>query len=414
MTVEGGARVDTAGVARAVAARADEIVGSMVDLLEASVEGEPLTHPGRRRRTMRMAAGFLERQLDELAGAMRLPISCPPPVAEAARAAVAMELSHADVAHCYRAAHAALWSAWLEAVAESGRGPAEVHALLEQGARFMFAFTDRCIYFLEREHERERRRVRRSDARRRAVAVVGLLTGAAVDAPDLGYALDQDHLAVLVDDPEGLDPVRPLAAALGAELLEVQAEQPDRRWAWLGRRRPFAAQDMGVVRRTVAPESARLAVGAPARGLAGFRASHFQAVIAHRVAARRPAATLTVYEDVAVEGLALADPSTARAFLDRELRGLDDDDDRTETLRETLGAYFASAQNAASTAARIGVSERTIANRLRAIEERLGCSIVARRAELETALRLRPLLTPPAPEPGRRPPPAPPRPAAAR
>ncbi len=401
MTVDGrgAATVEDAAVARAVSARLEEIVDAMLDLLGESVEAEPLTHPGARRRTRRTGWQFLQRQIDELAEGMQLPVSCPPEVAEAARGAVATDISCATVAHCYRTAHAALWDAWLEAVTDDGRRSAGCHALLERGARFMFAYTDRCIYFLELEHERERRRVRRSDARRQAVAVVGLITGATAGTPDLDYALDRHHLGVVVDDPEELDPLAPLADALGAELLEVQAEKPDRRWAWLGRARPFAAQDMGAVRRTVPPPGARLAIGAPARGRGGFRTSHFQAVIAHRVAARGRDATVTVYEDVAIEGLALADPSTAHAFLDRELRGLDGSDERTETLRETLGAYFASAQNAASTAARIGVSERTIANRLRAIEERLGCSIVARRAELETALRLRPLIATEGPEP---------------
>ena len=43
----------------------------------------------------------------------------------------------------------------------------------------------------------------------------------------------------------------------------------------------------------------------------------------------------------------------------------------------------------AAAAAALGVHEQTVAARLRAVEERTGRSVAARRAELETALRLR-------------------------
>jgi len=44
---------------------------------------------------------------------------------------------------------------------------------------------------------------------------------------------------------------------------------------------------------------------------------------------------------------------------------------------------------AASAAATLGVHQQTVANRLRAAEERLGHSVGSRRVELEIALRLR-------------------------
>ena len=72
----------------------------------------------------------------------------------------------------------------------------------------------------------------------------------------------------------------------------------------------------------------------------------------------------------------------------RELHGLDGADARSGRLRETLRAYFASGQNASAAAALLGVHEHTVSYRLRTIEERLGRPVTARRAELETALRL--------------------------
>ncbi|HLQ47495.1 MAG TPA: helix-turn-helix domain-containing protein, partial [Candidatus Dormibacteraeota bacterium] len=82
------------------------------------------------------------------------------------------------------------------------------------------------------------------------------------------------------------------------------------------------------------------------------------------------------------------DEARARAFVSRELRGIDGDDPRSRRLRRTLRAYFASAQNGSAAAALLGVHEHTVAYRLRTIEDRLGRPVAARRAELETALRL--------------------------
>ena len=83
-----------------------------------------------------------------------------------------------------------------------------------------------------------------------------------------------------------------------------------------------------------------------AGGREGFRSTHEEALAAHRIAsaAERP---VTHYEDVALEVLAGQDPERARAFVSRELRGIDGEDARSQRLRETLREYFAAHQNAA-------------------------------------------------------------------
>ena len=100
------------------------------------------------------------------------------------------------------------------------------------------------------------------------------------------------------------------------------------------------------------------------------------------------------YADVALEVLASTDPAAAGAFVERELAGLDAADPRSERLRDTLGAYFSAGHNAAAAASELGVHEQTVAARLHAVEERIGRPVGARRAELETALRLRRYLAP--------------------
>lgn len=76
-------------------------------------------------------------------------------------------------------------------------------------------------------------------------------------------------------------------------------------------------------------------------------------------------------------------------FVSDELGALAGLDRRAEKLRATLESYFASAMSATCTAARLGVHDQTVANRLRAIEHSIGHSIQTGRAELEVALRLR-------------------------
>ena len=109
----------------------------------------------------------------------------------------------------------------------------------------------------------------------------------------------------------------------------------------------------------------------------------------HRWVAQRLDLRVAFYADVAIEALASSNRQEARSFIAHELRGIDDGSTASMRIRETILAYFAAEQNAASAAAALGIHQQTVANRLRAAEERLGHPVVSRRVELETALRLR-------------------------
>ena len=90
-----------------------------------------------------------------------------------------------------------------------------------------------------------------------------------------------------------------------------------------------------------------------------------------------------------VEALISENQEEACNFVARELGELNEETTSSRRIRETLAAYFASEHNAASAAAKLGIHQQTVANRLRAAEERLGHQIGTRRLELELALRLR-------------------------
>jgi hypothetical protein len=312
----------------------------------------------------------------------------PPPSAGSCAALLDSDPGLDALADLPRLLHIALWDTWLGLIESRGE-PAASGELLRRGSDFFFAYAD----LLSRHIAAARRGTsRRPDgAERRLVAVEGFLDGDRGALAALDYDVERHHLALIAwggADPAGL--ARELAAALERPLLCVAS--PDSFpgcWAWISGAHPIGPCEEHLLRDFRRQGGERIALGMEAFGPHGFRAGHRQAVRARRFAtAAGP--QLVRYEDVVVESLAAENEEDARAFVAHELRGISDDSEASRRLRETLEAYFAAEYNAASAAARLGVHQQTVANRLRAVEERLGQpSVGARRVELEMALRLR-------------------------
>jgi DNA-binding PucR family transcriptional regulator len=292
----------------------------------------------------------------------------------------------------YRRGHQVQWEAWFELVEREEPDPERRRQLLQRGWRFFFDYAGLLGQMVTQEFLAERGRRLRGHEERRIRLVQEVLDGASVDSAELDYDLDGHHLAAIAWGAAGPDALRALARELDRRLLLVTVVE-ETWWGWLGGRSPLTPDQRQSLLRVRPPAGARLALGTDGEGPDGFRRSHRQAQQAHR-AARNRDAPVTHYDEVALEALAAADLPGAREFVARELEGLDGDDPRSRRLRETLLAYFAAGHNAAATAAALGVHEQTIAHRLRAVEERAGRPVAARRAELETALRLREYLPP--------------------
>ncbi len=315
-----------------------------------------------------------------------LPDRCPAVDAEGARLAARFGVPIDLAIWLYRVGHSVQWEGWFRLV-ERHEGDADARrALLEAGSRFFFAYANRMSRWATEEYTAERDRMLRSREQRRVNLVRELLAGRNVDAGGLDYDLGLHHLGVIAWGSEAADSVRALAKSLDRRSLIVGAAD-DTWWAWLGGRSYLSERGRAMLRRWRPPQATRFAVGYEAAGREGFRSTHEEAVAAHRIASAEES-PITHYEDVALEVLAGQDPERARAFVSRELRGIDGEDVRSRRLRETLRAYFAAHQNAAATAAALGIHEQTVAQRLRAVERRTGRSVAVRRAELDTALRL--------------------------
>jgi hypothetical protein len=315
-----------------------------------------------------------------------LPESCPAVDATRAKAA-AREGGLKVLLISYQACQVSLGEAWLDLVESSVAEPGERRELLKRGLDFFFRYAGLLSDYVADIHQGELERAVMSGDQRRFHAVKGLLDGGPLAASLLDLDLSQHHLGLVAWGEGGKDAARQLAAELGRRLLIVSPLQ-ENWWAWISGSRPFEREEGRILERFQAPSKVGIALGLPAFGEAGFRATHRQALRARRFAVESSPPLLR-YEDVAVEALASENEDDARAFVAHELQGIEDDSQTSRRIRETLAAYFAVEHNAASAAAILGVHQQTVANRLRAAEERLGYSIGARRVELELALRLR-------------------------
>lgn len=252
----------------------------------------------------------------------------------------------------------------------------------------------------------ERERWLRSALTRRTQLVSSILGGDRVDVDDagrdLGHSLRRQQTALVlwedgrVPGPDGdavgrleAEAAR-LAGQLGAARPLVVPAGPAEVWAWLATDRPLAAD---ALREVELPVGIRVAHGVSAAGVAGFRASHREAVAARDLADLVPA-RLLAYRDVEVVSLLAQDRVALAAFVRRELGDLGADDDATGRLRATVLAYLESGVDGA--AARLAIHRNTVRNRLRQAEELLGRPVDQRRRELELALlcaaTLRPLV----------------------
>jgi hypothetical protein len=376
---------------RYLGARLREDAGGMAQKLSARIAEEApewLTdHPEVARRGYRMTRSSLESQFAALAEGGEIPDELPPPDAEFARLAAQLDVPLRLVLDLYHRALPVVWDAWFELIGSVEPDPAKQQRLLQSGSQFFMTYGPWLLKAVVEEYEREREAVRRSGEGRRLHLVREVLAGKDLDTGALGYELAGHHVGLVLWGERARAAADALAGELGRRLLYVEVAEHTS-WAWLGGPRALSAERRARLAGFQPPDGTRLAIGAEGAGADGFRQTHADAVAAHRAAfaGDRPA---TTFDDVALEALAARDEAAARRFVARELRGIDGDDARSERLRETLSAYFAHGSNAAATAKALDIHEQTVAQRLTAVEERTGRAIVNRRAELDTALRLR-------------------------
>lgn len=268
--------------------------------------------------------------------------------------------------------------------------PSQV-AALETLMRAPAGVFDRLVTAVTEEYNRVARDATASAKARQAERVRRLLAGEFIDASELAYDFDCWHLGVLADGPGATDAVRGLVEAADCRLLLVEdSEGPV--WAWLGHRHPLEAKEIARYLAEEDPGELTASLGEPADGLAGWRLTHRQAIAAWPVA-QRGAESVVHYGDVAMLASMIRDEVLVASLRALYLDPLAAGRDGGKVLRETLRAYFATERNVSSAASSLGVSRRTVANRLRVVEERIGRPLSTVLSELDVALRIDDLAT---------------------
>jgi hypothetical protein len=245
---------------------------------------------------------------------------------------------------------------------------------------------DHLVAAVTEEYASEERGRLGSREERRAKRVERLLAGELLDTTELAYDFEGHHIGVVACGPKAFPRLREVARGLDRRLLAVSRED-EVVWAWFGGRRAVDAGELQSLAEASMAREARLAIGEPARGLAGWRLTHQQARAALPIALRSSESVVR-YADVALFAAALQDDLLATSLRESYLAPLMTERDRGETLLSTLRAYFATDRNVSSAAVALKVDRGTVASRLRTIEQRLGRSIGSCTAELEVALRL--------------------------
>lgn len=270
------------------------------------------------------------------------------------------------------------------------RGSALKRLLRAQAALF-----DRLLAAVSEEHAREASGRLDTSEQRHAERIQRLLDGELLDTSELAYDLEAHHLGAIAKGPGAAAAVRDLANSLDRRLLTV-CRGEGTVWAWLGSHRRLDLDELEARVSSLWPAELTLALGEPGDGLGGWRLTHQQARAAVSIAQRSPDSVVR-YADVALVASMLQDDLLITSLRELYLVPLEEERDGGEVLRQTLRAYFAAERNLSSAAAALGVSRRTVSNRLSAIEARIGRSLSTSAAEMEAALRLDDADAPPLP-----------------
>lgn len=309
-------------------------------------------------------------------------------VNQALRAANA-GVSLTTVLRRYVVGHQRLSAFVLEEIEHGSPSNEQRAALLLQTSTALSTLLGRLQTSITETYMHEIARKTRSREQRRGELVQRLLAGDWVDSGELGYELRAEHIAILAAGTGAAEAVRAVAGEFDRQLLKVPRVDGSI-WAWLGGGRGLTLTRIELILSENVYADVKVAVGARAWGVVGFRLTHQQAQAALRIA-HTTQRSITRFEDVALESLVLQNGAMAGSLVELYLSPLNHNGDGVE-LRQTLRAYFAAGRQASAAASALGVERRTVTYRLRKIEELLKCRLHTRLAELEVALRLEELL----------------------
>jgi len=275
-------------------------------------------------------------------------------------------------------------------IEESDRDSRMDSAALKRLLRVQASVLDRLVTAVSEEYARETTARPNSAAQRRLRTVEQLLDGQRADPEGLAYDLNALHIGFVAYGNGALDAVDAIAESMDCLRL-ILAREEKTVWAWFASRRRIEAKDLILRLPGESSVQISMGIGEPGEGLAGWQRTHRQAKAAASVARLRGPGHVR-YADVALLASVRGDDLLVSSLESLYLIPLRDRPDDGLALRDTLRAYFETGRAVSSAAAALGVHRRTVTNRLRTVEERVGRSLNECAIDLEVALKLDELL----------------------
>ncbi len=270
-------------------------------------------------------------------------------------------------------------------------------------SRIVAGYVDQTSEEIVAAYARERENWLRNRSAARGARIRDLLSGQRVNVnaaeATLGYRLRQYHLGLVcwsggataaADNitrlEHAISHVAGKAACSGDPVFLPRDESTA--WAWLplGIRDTFDAAEASTAG---ADPDIHFAFGGAARGTAGFRLTHQQAIAAQAVAlaAGPPPPRAVAFSEVAPVAMMLGSPDLLRAWVLSTLAGLATDDEHHARLRDTLLTFLQTGGSYKATAERLVLHKNKVQYRIRKAEESLGRPVGGNRDDVELALR---------------------------
>lgn len=328
-------------------------------------------------------------------------VSVPPAAAEYARRFAQHDLSLEALLRAYRLGEHRFgqWAIEVFGQVDEITTPTALAALSEIGVRTN-SYIDQVIEALIDIYETERRKWDSRTGAARAAQIRTILENDGLTEESaqavIGAALGCWHQAAVVWAPPDATDAEHVLQAASRILQNASGRAPltmladDRTlWCWLSSPQgPTLDRERLRGLLDTVPTDLRIALGGPATGLAGFRATLREAVRARSVSesAAGDRGRLIDFDDVAIPALLTGDAAALRHWVGRILGDLANDDPATDRLRRTVRVFLGANGSFTEAAARLHLHKNTVHYRVRKAEDVRGRAIGADRLEVEVAL----------------------------
>ena len=303
----------------------------------------------------------------------------------------------------YRLGHACFSDWFLKELARQANDAQMITAATLSMSKIVAGYVDQTSEEIVAAYTRERENWLRNRSAARAARIRDLLSGerinASVTEATLSYRLRQYHVGVVCwagDTAAAVDNITRLEHAISHVAGKAACSgdpvflprDVSSAWAWLplGIRDTFDAAGASTVG---VDGDIHFAFGDAAKGTAGFRLTHRQAIAAQAVAlaAGSPPPRAVAFSEVAPVAMMLGSADLLRAWVLSTLAGLAADDEHHARLRGTLLVFLQTGGSYKTTAERLMLHKNTVQYRIRKAEESLGRAVGENRHDVELALQ---------------------------